>query len=244
MSRRGGVLMSRSGRRTTDRRRRLPARARAACLIAAFALAGMILPGMSAMAYEEPEYTVARVYEDFELRRYPPQILAETEVSGAFSEVGGQAFRILADYISGKNRRGEKIAMTAPVSQQPAGEKIAMTTPVSQSPSGDGRFVFAFFMPSEYTMENLPLPADPRVRIRQMPARWMAARRYSGGWRESRYRDQESALLGAVRRAELDIVGQPVFARYNSPFTLWFLRRNEVLLEVDDASARAAAGEG
>jgi len=198
----------------------------------------LLLAGGTAVATEEPEYEVVKQYEAFELRRYAPQLLAETEVTGDFTEVGNQAFRLLADFIFGNNRQQEKIKMTAPVSMQPAGEgeKIGMTAPVTMTPkAGDasrGTYVFSFVMPSRYTRANLPQPVDPRVRIREAPARLVAARRYSGTWSESRYREQESILLEAVAHAGLPTTGKPVFARYNAPFTLWFLRRNEVLIEV------------
>jgi hypothetical protein len=189
------------------------------------------------MATEEPRYEVVQQFEAFELRRYAPQLLAETEVAGDFNDVGSQAFRILADFIFGNNRQQEKISMTAPVSQQPsAGEKIAMTAPVTQTPKpgvgARGTYIFSFVMPAQYTRASLPQPVDPRVHIREAPARLVAARRYSGTWDEARYREHESILLQAVAQARLMTVGAPVYARYNSPFSLWFLRRNEVLIEV------------
>ena len=198
----------------------------------------LLLAGGTAVATEEPTYEVVKQYEAFELRRYAPQLLAETEVTGEFKEVGNQAFRILADFIFGNNRRQEKISMTAPVSMQPAGEgeKIAMTAPVTMTPKeGEaqrGTYVFSFVMPAHFTRATLPQPVNPKVHIREAPARLMAARRYSGTWSEARYREQESILLKAVAQAGLPTVGPPVFARYNAPFTLWFLRRNEVLIEV------------
>jgi len=188
------------------------------------------------MATEEPRYEVLQQFEAFELRRYASQLLAETEVIGDFDDVGNQAFRILADFIFGNNREQEKISMTAPVIQQPgAGEKIAMTAPVTQTPKaggGHGTYMFSFVMPASYTRATLPQPLDPRVRIREVPARLMAARRYSGSWSEVRYRVQEAMLLRSVSQAGLTTDGAPVYARYNSPFSLWFLRRNEVLIEV------------
>ena len=193
------------------------------------------------MATEEPKYEVVKQYEAFELRRYAPQLLAETEVTGEFKEVGNQAFRILADFIFGNNRAQEKISMTAPVSMQPAGagEKIPMTAPVTMTPKADaaerGTYLFSFVMPSHFTRETLPPPVNPTVHIREIPSRLMAARRYSGTWSESRYREQEAILLKAVAEAGLSTTGQPVFARYNPPFSLWFLRRNEVLIEVTKA---------
>jgi len=198
----------------------------------------LIMAGGTALATEEPTYEVVKQYEAFELRRYAPQLRAQTEVTGEFEEAGNQAFRILADFIFGNNKAREKISMTAPVGMLPAGagEKIDMTAPVTMTPRADagerGTYVFSFVMPARFTRATLPEPVNPRVQIREVPARLMAARRYSGTWSESRYREQETALLQAVAQAGLKTTGEPTFARYNSPFSLWFLRRNEVLIEV------------
>ena len=202
------------------------------------------------MAYEQPRYEVLWSYEGFELRHYMPYIVAEAVVTGDFEAVGNQAFGILAGYINGKNRRKEEIAMTAPVNQSPvmdSGEKIAMTAPVIQTPQGNmgDTYVFSFMMPSKYTLDTLPRPADPRISLRQIEGRLMAARTYSGTWSAQRYKRNEAVLLQAVEAAGLHPVGAPVFARYNSPFTLWFLRRNEVLVEIrsDHAAQPGAAGD-
>jgi hypothetical protein len=213
--------------------------------IARFAGAGLVvlfvLLGGDAMAIEEPAYDVVRQAPGFELRRYKPQLLAETDVRGRFDQAGGKAFRILADYIFGNNQAAEKIAMTAPVSQRPAeegesegGTRIEMTAPVIQraADAQSGAFVVSFVMPARFTLYTVPRPNDARVRLREEPGRLMAALRYSGGWGESRYRDHEARLLKAVRAAGLTPIGEPIYARYNSPFSLPFLRRNEVLIEV------------
>jgi hypothetical protein len=197
----------------------------------------LLLHGGTALAYEGPKYDVVGKYEGFELRRYAPYIIAETIVSGDFDEVGNEAFRVLFRYISGENRKKTKIPMTAPVEQSPvveSGEKIKMTAPVVQTAQGRNQdsYGFAFIMPSEYTLDTLPKPEDPRIKIRTVKARLMAVRAYSGTWSEKRYRKNEAALLEAVEDAGLTRIGEPVFARYNSPFTLWFLRRNEVLVQV------------
>ncbi|EIC23817.1 SOUL family heme-binding protein [Thiorhodovibrio frisius] len=193
------------------------------------------------MATEEPAYTLVREGPDFELRRYAPQLLAETEVSGDFDDVGGDAFRRLADYIFGNNQAAEKIAMTAPVSQAPVapeakggGTRIPMTAPVKQQAddAATGTYRISFVMPSRFTLETIPRPTDPRIELRQEPERLMAVLRYSGGWGESRYRAHERKLLEAVRAAGLTPIGTPVYARYNSPFSLPFLRRNEVMVEI------------
>jgi len=201
----------------------------------------LLLAGGPALATEEPRYDVVKQYEAFELRRYAPQLRAETEVTGEFAAAGNQAFRILAAFIFGDNRKQESISMTAPVNMQPAetGEKISMTAPVTMVPKEGGAqrgtYVFSFVMPAGYTRATLPQPTDPRVVIREVPARLVAARRYSGTWSESRYREQEAILVEAVAHAGLRSAGPPVFARYNSPFSLWFLRRNEVLIEIANA---------
>lgn len=210
-------------------------------LLAVFlTVAVMLFLGGDALAYEEPTYDTLRKYESFELRQYAPYIVAETVVMGDFEKVGNDAFRILAGYIKGNNRKREEIQMTAPVNQSPlrtSGETIAMTAPVISSPQGENQrsYVFHFVMPSKYTLSTLPEPGDSRVIIRQVGKRLMAARTYSGTWSEESYKRNEAALLLAAKDAGLTVVGEPVFARYNSPFTLWFLRRNEVLVEVTEA---------
>jgi len=95
-----------------------------------------------------------------------------------------------------------------------------------------GTFMVSFVMPARFTLDTVPRPNDARVRLREEPGRLMAALRYSGGWGESRYRAHEARLLAAVRAAGLTPIGEPIYARYNSPFSLPFLRRNEVLVGV------------
>jgi len=193
---------------------------------------GFSLGAGQAMAIEEPGYTVIEQVDNFELRMYEPKIVAETLVEGDFSEVGNEGFRRLAGYIFGDNRKQQDIDMTAPVSQQSDSEKIAMTAPVSQE-TLDGKWRITFTMPAEYTMETLPMPLDDRVILKQEPAQLMAAIRYSGTWSRERYQEKEASLRAFMDAQGLRAVGEPVFARYNAPFTLWFLRRNEVLIPVE-----------
>jgi hypothetical protein len=107
-------------------------------------------------------------------------------------------------------------------------------------------YVFSFVMPAKYTLDTLPRPADQRIRLRQIESQLMAARTYSGTWSTRRYQYNEAALMQALQGEGLRPVGAPIFARYNSPFTLWFLRRNEVLVEVqsDRNSQPGAVGDG
>ena len=194
----------------------------------------LLLAAQPAMAIEEPVFAVLHSTEDYEIRRYAPYIVAEVDVEGELNEVGGDAFRILAGYIFGKNEPGTKMSMTAPVTSQPAGERMQMTAPViSDAPtSGRDSHTFAFVMESRYSMETLPKPIDPRIRIVEKPAQVLAARRYSGRWSDKNFRKHEAALLAALQTDAVEMLGEIYLARYNSPFTPWFLRRNELLVEV------------
>lgn len=191
----------------------------------------IMMGATNAMAIEEAPYTLVEKDHAFELRDYAPHILAETVVQGTLEEAGNKAFTRLFRYISGANTASARVAMTAPVSQQPAGEKIKMTAPVEQQPVPGG-WVVSFMMPASYTLETLPRPTDPLISLRQVSARRMAAVRYSGFWSEKAYLRNKRELESWIRHKGLTIVGDPVWARYNRPFTPWFLRRNEILIPV------------
>lgn len=192
----------------------------------------ILLTGVSnSMATEEAPYKVLKNDDIFELREYEPHILAEVVIDGDLEGVGNKAFRTLFRYISGDNRSRAKISMTAPVSQEQKGEKIAMTAPVSQE-KVEGKWGVSFMMPASYTLETLPVPDDPTIKLRQVPARRIAAVRYSGVWSEAKYQLHKEKLENWLRENKLTAVGEPVWARYNPPFTLWFMRRNEILIPV------------
>lgn len=189
-----------------------------------------------AMAIEEPDYVVVDTSAEFELRRYAPYLVAEVDVSGDFDEAGNSAFRTLASYIFGDNDSGSKMKMTAPVEARlpESGERMAMTAPVTSTTGGvDNLTTFAFVMERRYTLETLPVPNNPIIRIREMPERTMAVRRYSGRWTQARYRQNLDVLKLALSQAGIKTIGDPVLARYNSPFSLPMLRRNEVMLEIE-----------
>lgn len=190
-----------------------------------------------AMATEQPSYRVVRKLEELEIREYAGYLVAETEVSGTRESAGNSGFRVLAGYIFGKNRGERKIAMTAPVTQA-EGQRMAMTAPVAQARSGgeDGaaRWVIQFMMPSGYSLDTLPEPLDPGVRFRLVPARRVAALTYSGTWAESRYLEHLARLREAMQKEGLQPRGEPVWARYDPPFMPWFLRRNEILIDLAD----------
>jgi len=183
------------------------------------------------MAIEEPKYTIESKKEHYEIRRYESTLVAETKIEASFDESGNKAFRILADYIFGNNKSKARLEMTAPVTMQEQSEKITMTAPVSQTRTSDG-FLIQFTMPEKFTIDTIPEPNDPRVKIRVIASRKVAAYTYTGSWSEVYYKEQLSKFLSELNRDGVRVIGEPVFARYNSPFQLWFLRRNEILIEV------------
>ena len=196
-----------------------------------FVTAILLFGGMNVMAVEEAPYKVVEKNKSFEIRDYAPHVLAETIVEGDLEGAGNKAFSKLFRYISGENRSHNKVAMTAPVSQEKAGEKIKMTAPVGQQRVQE-KWAVSFMMPASYTMETLPAPEDSTVTLRQVPARRVAAVRYSGFWSEKSYHKHKSELESWIRKKGLTITGVPVWARYNPPFTPWFMRRNEILIQV------------
>ncbi len=197
----------------------------------ALALASALLLPLPAMAIDEPSFRVIESTPPVEIREYASYVVVETRVAGGFRDVGNEGFRRLFAYISGENRGATKVAMTAPVTQQAASEKIAMTAPVTQQADGDV-YRIAFVLPSQYTLESAPVPVNPDVRLVQVPARQMVAVRYSGLWSAENYREALGQLTAFAQQRGLKLTGEPVYARYDPPFMPWFLRRNEILVEI------------
>lgn len=195
-------------------------------------LLGLFSAG-SVMAIEEPEYAVLESSGALELRSYNSVIVAETLVSGSMDEASSAGFRLIADYIFGNNTsvRGdnEKISMTAPVVMEPASEKISMTVPVSIEQKA-GQWRVHFVMPGEYTMETLPRPNNPAVTLREVPARNYAVIRFSGFTGEDKIAAKTAELMTWLNVKGITPLGKPELARYNPPWTLPFLRRNEIMV--------------
>lgn len=184
-----------------------------------------------AMATEEAKYSVISKDKKIEIRYYTPQIVAETIVNANIEEAGNIAFKLLFGYISGNNITQSAIAMTAPLGQKSASEEIAMTVPVRQEKSKPG-WAVNFKMPNSYTIETLPRPSDGRVKLRQIPSQTVAALRYSGFWSKSNYLEHKLKLKTWIQQSNYQVNGNAIWARYNAPFTPWFLRRNEILIPV------------
>jgi hypothetical protein len=194
-------------------------------------IAGCSLFGIG--SEEEPRYTVVLKENDKEIRKYESYIVAKTTIQGSFKEAQSQGFKILAGYIFGKNTSQKKIAMTAPVVQKAESEKIAMTAPVVIKPSAPQSWTMTFSMPSSFTLDSLPTPTDPRVVLEKVEARHVAALTFSGFWSEEK-NAQKALLLQEWLKShpKYHSLGAAMFAGYNPPWTLPFLRRNEMLMEV------------
>jgi hypothetical protein len=190
---------------------------------------------MSTNATEEPDFKVTRTLEkDVELREYASYLVAEVVVPGPATEAGSQAFPILAGYIFGKNKGDRKFAMTAPVTQSAIPVKMDMTAPVTQS-AVVGGYLVKFVLPKNVTRSTAPEPMDGRITLRTVPAHHVAAIRYSGFWSESNYSFHLRKLEAALEAAKIRTTGEPLYSRYNAPYTPWFMRRNEIWLHLAEA---------
>lgn len=192
------------------------------------------------MATEEPKYTVLKQTEDFELRRYEEQLVAQTWVTGDQNAASRAGFKILADYIFGNNTapsgESSKISMTTPVTMQPEAkkadkesQKIAMTAPVSMQ-KGDDKWRVQFTMPSQYTMQTLPKPNNPDIEIVEVPAQTHGVIKFSGLASTDKVAAKTAELQSWMQGQKLTMRGAPELARYNPPWTLPFMRRNEVMI--------------
>ena len=187
-----------------------------------------VLPMLS-HAVEEPAYEVTRTMDTVELRRYAPYVVAEVVLDATAEEAGNLAFPILAGYIFGKNKGEKKFAMTAPVTQSAAPMRMDMTAPVTQAAVAGGMRV-QFVLPKGVTLATAPEPIDSRVQLREVPSAHWAVIRYSGTWSDANYLEHLGKLQAALQAAGVATQGEPVLARYNAPFTPWFMRRNEIWL--------------
>lgn len=195
---------------------------------------------------EQPKFTVLQTYDTFEVRRYEKTLVAEVEVEGAGRDASSAGFRVLADFIFGNNAGSTSVSMTSPVDRQAASsEKIAMTSPVDRR-GVDDRWVVTFTMPSKYTIETLPKPNDPRVKIREVPAKTFAVFAFSGSPSERKVQERMEQAKATVDAAGLErSAEEPHYARYDPPWTPSFLRHNEILIEInvaDEATTAQASG--
>jgi SOUL heme-binding protein len=189
----------------------------------------------------EPDHSIEKLTDGVEIRRYGVRIAAETTVNADEESARNTGFRRLARYIFGGNHTKAKIAMTAPVEQQPgAHAKIAMTAPVSQEAAGENEWVIRFFMPAGKTLQSLPEPDDAEVRLVTVPPQTVAVRRFAGS-RSSRSVAAETAkLMDTLRDDGFQATDTPAAWFYDPPWTLPALRRNEVAVPVKRARGCAS----
>jgi len=185
---------------------------------------------------EQAEYSVVKKMNGYEIRKYPEHISAQTTVKGSFGESLSSGFGIVAGYIFGGNTKKENIAMTAPVMAQKeetakTGENIAMTAPVVATTDGDSQII-SFGMPRSYTLETLPAPSDPRVKIVTVPAKEYAVMSFSWYHSDARVKSTQEKLLSALARDGITAKGNVSYAGYNAPWTPPWMTRNEVLVEI------------
>lgn len=188
---------------------------------------------------EQPSYKIVVKQDNKEIRQYDSYIVAKTTVEGSFKDAQSKGFRILAGYIFGKNKSKQKIAMTSPVVQKAESEKISMTAPVVMLPNENKTWTMTFSMPSKFTLETLPVPEDERVKIEKVDGKLVAALTFSGFWNESKNAEKTQELTEWLKgHQDYQITSPAMFAGYNPPWTLPFLRRNEMLIELKQSTTK------
>ena len=190
----------------------------------------------SAMAIEEPKFEVIEQDGDYQVRLYAPKIIAEVLIDGDLDEASSKGFRLIAAYIFGENTsakgEAEKIAMTAPVTTAPSPEKIAMTAPVTMAAAGNQYRMF-FVMPSSYTMATLPKPNNAKVSLREVLTQKAAVLQFSWLAGEEKVAEKTALLQQWIKNKGLQATAPAQLARYNPPWTLPFLRRNEIIIPIE-----------
>ena len=194
----------------------------------------LLLPYL-VMATEEPEFSLIKKEGDFEIRSYAPKIIAEVKVKGSYDDATSIGFKLLADFIFGNNtstnNESSKIEMTAPVISSIENKKIAMTAPVI-SEKNEHAWLISFVMPSEYSLDNLPRPNNPSIKIIAKNSETYAVIIFSGLVRESSFNEKIDLLNKYIIKNNYELDGNVQIARYNPPWTLPFLRRNELLIKI------------
>ena len=190
-----------------------------------------VLAGPLMSDVEKPDYKVIQSEQNIEIRHYEPMIIAEVEVEGKREDAIRDGFRLIADYIFGNNKVKLDIAMTSPVQQQES-QKIAMTAPVQQQSTGRS-WQISFVMPSRYIMESLPEPNNDRVRLKEILTKKFVVIEFSGTNSNENITEHENKLMNYIAANKLKIIGSFKYAFYNAPWTLPFMRRNEVMIEIN-----------
>jgi hypothetical protein len=181
---------------------------------------------------DEPNYQVLKDAGHIQIRQYPALVIAQTEVNGDYKNSSSQGFQRLAGYIFGNNQKRQKMAMTAPVIQEQEAETMAMTAPVIQQKSGSV-WLMAFVLPSNYSLATAPVPLDPSVIIKGIPGKKIAVIRYSGSLSEQGIEEKSEELKNWLGKQGYQAISPSRSAAYDPPWTLPFLRRNEVHIDIE-----------
>jgi len=200
-------------------------------LIFVVIIIGMVAWGITSSNVEQARYEVVESSENIEIRDYPPMIVAEVLIAENREESMNKGFRVIADYIFGNNYSAKNISMTVPVIQQ-KNEKIAMTAPVSQQLDGEN-WKISFLMPSGYSMETIPKPNNNDIKLKKIEERRFAVIRFSGLGRDDSLKTQTEKITEFIATRKLSVISSPIYAFYNPPWSIPFLRRNEVMVEIE-----------
>ena len=183
-----------------------------------------------AMATEEPSYRVVVQSEPFEIRQYSPLIVAQVEVPGDLSEASSAGFRLIANYIFGNNISVRDGGLTT---AEPVPEKIAMTVPVIAEGKGDQKtWLIQFVMPKQYTMDTLPKPNNSQVKLIPIGPQKLAVIRFTGFVGDDKVQEKTAELMAWIKSRNEIALGNPRLARYNPPWSIPWMRRNEILIPI------------
>ncbi len=181
---------------------------------------------------EEPKFTLVESKTGYDIREYGSYIIAKTDVTGNYRDATSKGFGIIADYIFGNNTSRSSIAMTAPVLESKSSEKIAMTVPVIDTEKDESTRTISFVLPSEYTLETLPTPNNPQVKITQVPPRKVAVLSFTWYPTAKRVEKKKNELLSLLAKDGLEVDGEIQVARYNPPFSMPLMLRNEIIIAI------------
>jgi len=181
---------------------------------------------------DEPNFQVLNNYGHIQIRQYPALVIAQTEVNADYKNSSSQGFKRLAGYIFGGNKKQQKLAMTAPVIQEQEAETMSMTAPVIQQKSGSV-WLMAFVLPQDYSVSTAPMPLDPAVLIKKIPGKKVAVIRYSGSLSEQGIEENTEKLQNWITIKGYKAISPSRSAAYDPPWTLPFLRRNEVHIDIE-----------
>jgi len=181
------------------------------------ALAVLLILNTNIMANEQPDYTVIKKDNEFEIRLYTNFLTATVETEGERDDAISKGFRILFKYISGENKNKES---------------ISMTVPVMQKSTGNNKWNVSFVVPKKFNLQNVPQPENQNVKIINNQNLKVIVITFSGLFSDANIKEKETKLRNYIRDKGLKIEEPAIYAGYNAPWTLWFLKRNEVLFKL------------